>query len=331
MDDRSSRLLPLSEAEKGKLHPHLHTIDAVRLAVKDGSLATRLKGCGKEFTRKVENALAKFDEQNPSPEKAVDEKVKDRQFTAGENRWNRKVQVGGFILAAAVAIGVAIYNNSSKKDEAAENRKPHDERKETPGKKNPEFTIVDSSKRDPQHSVALDLSGTPAKGADHAQIQILAFIDFECPFSKKALQSLHGLMKKHPTLLSFHIKHFPLEFHMHAKDAALFAIAAHLQGEFWPFVNTLLETREPWDLQAFLAVMDAASVDRNQAKADIRTRALAILDRDVAEGQSLGIHGTPTFVIQRSIVPGLDTTLEKTIIKELRERMGDAAAELESP
>ena len=59
-------------------------------------------------------------EKDPPPASAAGEKETDREFAARENRRNRSIQLAGILLAAAVTIGVAVYNNSPKKDVAAE-------------------------------------------------------------------------------------------------------------------------------------------------------------------------------------------------------------------
>jgi hypothetical protein len=164
MDERSSRLLPLSDAEKEKLQPRLHTIDAVRLAIKDGSISSKLKGCGPGFARKVENALARFDKDNPLQ---VDEKEKDRQFTAEENRTGRRVTIGLGLLTAVVAIGVAVYSNSAKKEADADHRTTRDELTEAP---NFDVRSEQAHGRIPngmkEVTIYLDANGNPTRHED---------------------------------------------------------------------------------------------------------------------------------------------------------------------
>jgi hypothetical protein len=149
MDDRSCAFLNLSPAEKSKLCEKFQTLGGLRAAIADGSIHRLDKGWGTEFVREVSNALAAYDKDHPLVSETAAEKERDRQLLAAENEKtrlhataendkNRRTQWGvgklafvGAVVAALIGGAFLLRSQSEKKNEAAENRKPRNDLKET--------------------------------------------------------------------------------------------------------------------------------------------------------------------------------------------------------
>lgn len=93
-------------------------------------------------------------------------------------------------------------------------------------------------------------------------------------------------------------KHFPLSFHKQAKPAAAASMAAHEQGKFWEMHDKIfanMKTITPENLAKW-----AGEVGLDMAKYDAYLKsgkADAIINKDMAEGRTAGVRGTPSIYI----------------------------------
>ncbi len=85
----------------------------------------------------------------------------------------------------------------------------------------------------------IPLEGSPARGPDAGPVVIVEFADFECPFCQKLAPELDALWEKHRDRVRFVYKFMPLSMHPHGELAARAAIAAQMQGKFWPMHHQL--------------------------------------------------------------------------------------------
>src|SRR5882762_10433381 len=89
---------------------------------------------------------------------------------------------------------------------------------------------------------------TPVAAEDHvqgtadAEVTLLQYGDYECPYTRMSRHSIHALQREYPDKLRFVFRHFPLdEIHPHARAAATAAEAASAQGQFWVMHEHLFE------------------------------------------------------------------------------------------
>jgi len=73
------------------------------------------------------------------------------------------------------------------------------------------------------------------KGKSDAQVKMIEFSDFECPYCKSAAPTVKAVQDKYGDKLSLEYRHFPLAFHSKAQKAAEAAECAGEQGKFWEF------------------------------------------------------------------------------------------------
>lgn len=81
-------------------------------------------------------------------------------------------------------------------------------------------------------------------------------------------------------------------------QAAIAALAAGRQGKFWEFHDLLFKDYNRLNEQKIREIaqklnLDMTKFDQDQKDPTIR----AIINRDVAEGNRAGVHGTPTVFI----------------------------------
>lgn len=145
-----------------------------------------------------------------------------------------------------------------------------------------------------------DVTGSPFSGDPAtAKKVIVEFFDYQCPHCKLAAKPAKELAKKLGAVLYY--KMLPLDHHPHAKQAALYALAAHRQGRFEALHELLFENQDELDDKVIRELAKKAGVDLKKLDADLAAEGegsvRALLARDLAESESAQVGGTPTFYV----------------------------------
>jgi protein-disulfide isomerase len=129
---------------------------------------------------------------------------------------------------------------------------------------------------------------------------IVEFTDFQCPFCAAATSELREARRRLGPEVRVIIHHYPLTtIHPFALDAAAASECAGRQGRFEAYHDALFARQDS------IGVKDWASFARTAGVADLGafSRCVATgetrnaVQRDVLEGERLGVSGTPTFVV----------------------------------
>lgn len=164
--------------------------------------------------------------------------------------------------------------------------------------------------------------GDPSKGPKRAKIKIIEFTDFECPFCRRAFYTVQKVLEKYRGQIHYTIKDFPLSFHENAKPAAIAAFCADQQNQYWDYHDRLWK-RNNAELKAkyFIKVAQELNLDMQKFQACLKSpEAEREIAQDIAEGQELGISGTPTFFVNGIRVNGArsETYFSQLIESELK-------------
>lgn len=142
----------------------------------------------------------------------------------------------------------------------------------------------------------------PFLGDPAAPVTIVEFSDFECPFCKRfASDTEPKIIENYVKTgkVKFVYRDFPLSaIHASAQKAAEAAECADDHGRFWPYHDRIFENQQnlseanlkTWavelgvDANTFNQCLDSGKYKDEVAK-------------DLADGQALGVSGTPTFFI----------------------------------
>ncbi|MEV0388513.1 thioredoxin domain-containing protein [Nonomuraea sp. NPDC050643] len=140
--------------------------------------------------------------------------------------------------------------------------------------------------------------------AADGKVTLVEFLDFECEACKAYFPTVEELRKAYAGKVTFVARYFPLGGHFNAERAARAVEAAARQGKFEPMYQRMYETQTQWaekqvPADAFFRTMaEGVGVDLaawDKAYDDPAT--LARVKRDAADGQALGVQGTPTFFL----------------------------------
>ena len=168
----------------------------------------------------------------------------------------------------------------------------------------------------------LEIGNSPVLGDPNAPITIYEFSDFSCPAcAYAATEILPEIEKEYVNTGKAKIvfKYFP--GHGTGKASHLVALAANEQNLFWKFNEYIFKHQE--NLQNIeemekIAVSLGANLDK--LTSDLNNNNYeAQLNQDIELGRSIGIKGTPTFIINGKMITGAQPVDEfkKIIEKEL--------------
>jgi cyclophilin family peptidyl-prolyl cis-trans isomerase/protein-disulfide isomerase len=149
------------------------------------------------------------------------------------------------------------------------------------------------------------------RGPESAQVTLIEYSDFQCPFCAELSAVLHELQVRYPADLRIIYRHFPLigtpEQPLHDKAALALqaAEAAGRQDHFWEMHDLLFAEQANWttmtleDFEDWLVEATATlELDVAQFTADLHDPELEQLAQDKwADGQELQIGGTPFVLI----------------------------------
>ena len=155
----------------------------------------------------------------------------------------------------------------------------------------------------PEAEVALD--NAPRRGPQDAPVVIVEFADYECPYCQQIHPELKKLQAEFAGKVAVAFKDFPLPMHAHAEKAAEATRCAAEQGKFWDFHDLLFDNAPKFDPaqlkeHARTLKLDAPRFDQCL---DAGEQAAAVR-KDFAEGQRLGLTGTPSFFINGHYLTG---------------------------
>ena len=145
----------------------------------------------------------------------------------------------------------------------------------------------------------------PRLGAEHAAVTIIEFSDFQCPFCKVAQSTLRKILQTYGNNVRLVFKHLPLEIHPQAWPAARAATCAGAQNRFWQYHDALFEA-DDLSLETLKRIAATLGLDLPKFKTCLESEAsrLAVL-KDLQDAQRLGINGTPSFIINGTLVRGI--------------------------
>ncbi len=151
--------------------------------------------------------------------------------------------------------------------------------------------------------VSLDLSNDayPVLGDKNANVAIVEFADFECPYCRRHQQNtLPGLTDKYLNggKVKYVYLNFPLGFHARAEPAAIAGACAAQQGAFWPMSGKLYENQAALVPETFARLAGELDLNADQFARCQQDPAIAAAIREqIRLGESVGVQGTPAFII----------------------------------
>jgi len=148
------------------------------------------------------------------------------------------------------------------------------------------------------------LLDAPRRGPEDAEITVVMFSDFECPYCQRGHEIMGELQDRYPGRVRVAYKAFPLDMHPHALLAAMAARSAQAQGKFWGFHDRLFGQRS-LDVDTLFRHATAAKLDVEALRRDLEKLEYGPeVARDLRLGRRLGLSSTPTFFVNGRLLTG---------------------------
>ncbi|MGH3201020.1 MAG: DsbA family protein [Streptosporangiaceae bacterium] len=143
-------------------------------------------------------------------------------------------------------------------------------------------------------------------GRIDAQVTVLEYGDYECPYCRGAARDVHEMLARYPDTVRFVFRNFPIaQLHPHAEQAAEAAEAAAAQGKFWEMYERLLLPSSGLDLDSLLDYGAGLGLDLGRFRDDVTGQAHAAkIERDVRQGVRDGVNATPKFYVGGERIDG---------------------------
>lgn len=140
---------------------------------------------------------------------------------------------------------------------------------------------------------------TPVAGNPKGDLTIVTFFDYNCPFCKKAEPALEQVVKEDGHIRLVY-KDWPILTKASVYGAQL-ALAAKYQGKYDAVHAALMSIPGPKIPEdQMLAAIRKSGVDMDKLDADLKAHGdeiTALLRRNLAQADSLGLQGTPAYLV----------------------------------
>lgn len=159
---------------------------------------------------------------------------------------------------------------------------------------------------------------SPVSGNVKGEITVVEFYDYRCGYCKRAAPAVTELQKVDSRVRVVY-KDFPI-LGEPSELAAKAALASQAQGKHQAFHEALFASHADMTKKEILKIAVRAGLNAKRLEADMANpKWQAVIDKNRALAQELGISGTPGFIVGNELVPG---ALDLNGLKELIARAG---------
>ena len=138
------------------------------------------------------------------------------------------------------------------------------------------------------------------RGNPNAELTLVEYGDFECPFCSRATGSIDEVRAYFgEERLRYVWRHLPQErVHPHAMDAARASEAAALQGRFFEMATRMFELQDYLEWEHIYRYADGVGVDIRKFDEDLHSaRVLHRVQDDAQDAELMDLGSTPTFFV----------------------------------
>jgi protein-disulfide isomerase len=162
-------------------------------------------------------------------------------------------------------------------------------------------------------------------GNPDAQVKIITFFDFQCPYCKifyDALKKARGEFLEEELVLIF--KTFPLDMYGQSVSATLVGQCAYQQGRFEKMADILFEKQEEWSMSEDFKFFDqyAASIGLDMKKFDEcvnSSETQNLIQESIEQANAFGVNNTPSSFIGKELLD--DLFQKEDIVEEVNKRL----------
>ncbi len=162
----------------------------------------------------------------------------------------------------------------------------------------------------------------PVGGNPKGDVTIVAFLDYNCPYCKKSAPDLERIVKEDGKIRLVY-KDWPI-LRPSSMDGARLALAAKYQGKYETAHHALMSILGfGISKEQMRETVEVSGIDMKQLDADLAAHATeieALIKRNMAQGDALGLQGTPAYLIGPFVTSTLDYQGFKQVVSNARAR-----------
>lgn len=158
---------------------------------------------------------------------------------------------------------------------------------------------ADKAKFVPEHA--------PTIGPKDPEIYLVEFFDPECESCRDFYPFVKMILEENPGKIQLVMRYAP--FHGNSRFAIKIIEAARKQGKYWEALEVLYRYQPQWGShhepkpELIWKYLPEAGVDIERIKVDMNDPAIeAMIEKDLQDGQVLGVRGTPTFFVNGKVL-----------------------------
>jgi protein-disulfide isomerase len=150
--------------------------------------------------------------------------------------------------------------------------------------------------------------GVPLLGSTNADVTVIEYFDYNCPFCKALAPVFHPFVEKDRAATVL-FKEWPV-FGGVSVYAAQSALAASFQGKYLEAHDALMSAPRLGENSQVDSALAGAGIDMARLQSDLTVNRAAIgrlLMRNDAEARGLGLRGTPGVLVGRRLISGISS------------------------
>lgn len=149
----------------------------------------------------------------------------------------------------------------------------------------------------------------PVGGNPNGDVTIVEFFDYRCGFCKRVAPVVEEKLAKDKKIRIVY-KEFPV-LGPNSLLAARAALASRAQGKYLDFHKALMKAKISYDEASIMKIATSVDIDTARLKKDMQSPGImAYIAKTRALARSLGIRGTPAFVVGEQLFPGALTAAQ---------------------
>jgi len=167
-------------------------------------------------------------------------------------------------------------------------------------------------------AVEVDIAGSYVRGARDAEVTVVEFADYECPYCIQVNPHIQELKKEYGDKIAIVFKDMPLPMHHKAQKAAEAARCAGEQGKFWEYHDVLFYSGGTLTVPQLKEHARVLKLNGEQFDQCLDNGEMAAaVKKDFEEGKSMGLTGTPSFFVNGHFFSGaVDYGLLKQMVEQ---------------
>jgi protein-disulfide isomerase len=146
-------------------------------------------------------------------------------------------------------------------------------------------------------------------GNKSSEIVIHLFSDFQCPYCKKAMDSVRKIIQDHSKTVAFYFHDFPLtRIHPQAMTVHIAARCAHAQGGFWEFHDGIFSDQEEIFYgsgqleEKLVELATSLKLDKEAFSACLKEKDSSEIEAGIRLGKALKVKKTPSLYVNGRII-----------------------------